>query len=68
MRPLFVVVVDPGTEREARVLDGLIATDPGKLFFESFDEAFAEPVFLGCVGGDVFLLEPVVPDDCSVLA
>lgn len=39
---------------------------PGALFFEGADEALAEPILFGCVGGDVFLCQPVVAHECSV--
>src|SRR6476620_4713600 len=63
-----VVVVDPGPEFESGVFDGGEAVAPAELFLEGLDEAFAEAVLLGCVGGDVFLLEAVVLDHGAVLA
>ena len=63
-----VVVVDPGSEFESGVFDGGEAVAPAKLFLEGLDEALAEAVLLRSVGGDVFLLEAVVPDDGTVLA
>ena len=63
-----VVVVDPGSEFESGVFDGGEAVAPAKLFLEGLDEALAEAVLLGSVGGDVFLLESVVLDNGAVLA
>jgi len=67
MRSVMVVAVDPGPEFESGVLDGLEAVAPAELFLEGFDEAFAQSVLLGSVGGDVFLLESIVTDDGAVL-
>ena len=58
-----VVVVDSSSEFESGVFDGGEAVAPAKLFLEGLDEALAEAVLLGRVGGDVFLLEAVVLDD-----
>ena len=68
MWPLFVVVVNPCTQREARVLNRLITTNPSKLLFKGFNEAFTETVFLRRIRRDVFLLQSVVANDSSVLA
>lgn len=64
----MVVAMDPCAEFESGMLDGFEAVAPGKFFFESFDEAFAESVLLRGVGCDVFLLESVIVDDGAVLA
>ena len=37
----MVVAVDPGTELESGVLDGLEAIAPSEIFFEGLYEAFA---------------------------
>lgn len=68
MRPVVVVVVDPGTKCHARVLDGFEVSGPRELFFEGLDEEFAQPVLLRRVRRDVFLGEAVVGDDRPILA
>ena len=65
---MVVVEVDPGAEFESGVLDGLEAVAPAELLLEGLDEALAESVLLGGVGGDVFLGDSVVADDGAVLA
>jgi hypothetical protein len=66
VRPLGVVGVDPGTQCEARVLDGLEVPGPCELFLEGLDEAFTESVLLGRIRSDVFLSESVVRDNSAV--
>ena len=68
MRPLGVVCVDPSPQGEAGMVDGFEVAGPCKLLLEGLDEAFAEPVLLGRVGGDVFLGESVVGHDGAVSA
>jgi hypothetical protein len=46
MGPVMVVVVDPGTEFESGLFDGLEAVAPTELFFEGFDETLAQAVLL----------------------
>ena len=55
MGPVMVVVVDPGTEFESGLFDGLEAVAPTELFFEGFDETLAQAILLRSVWGDVFL-------------
>ena len=64
----MVVAVDPGAEFEPGVFYGLEAVAPAELFFEGFDEAFAEAVLLWGIRSDLFLFEAVVADDGAVLA
>ncbi len=64
----MVVVVNPGTEFESGLFDGLEAVAPTELFFEGFDETLAQAVLLRSVWGDVFLFEPVVAHYGTILA
>ena len=41
MGPVMVVVVDPGSEFESGLFDGLEAVAPTELLFEGFDETLA---------------------------
>jgi hypothetical protein len=50
MGPVMVAVVDPGTEFESGLFDGLEAVAPTELFFEVFDETLAQAVLLRCFG------------------
>lgn len=68
VRPFVVVGVDPCPQLEPRVLDGREAVAPAELFLERLGEALAQAVLLRRVGRDVFLLESVVLDHCTVLA
>jgi len=48
---VVVVVMDPGTEFESGVFDGLEAASLTEVFLERFDEALAQSVLLWSITG-----------------